>query len=146
MDARGDVVERAGSPRRRLHRRRLHRAAPRRGDRGPRDVRPLRVPARARRGAGARCCTSTTAGARTRSPLGPRLRPTRRRRDQRRVRGVIAMDPKIKTVQDEMREANERLHALVATATKEDRDFTDEENAEKDALVAKMTALDGKRN
>jgi hypothetical protein len=55
------------------------------------------------------------------------------------------MTTPIKTVQDEMREANERLHALVATATKEDRDFTAEESAEKDALVAKMQALDGKR-
>lgn len=51
----------------------------------------------------------------------------------------------IKTVQDEMREANERLHTLVALATKEDRDFTADEIKEKDELVAKMTTLDGKR-
>ena len=55
------------------------------------------------------------------------------------------MSATIKTVQDEMREANERLQAMVATATAEDRDFTEAEVQEKDALVARMTALDGKR-
>lgn len=51
----------------------------------------------------------------------------------------------VKTVQDEMREANERLHALVAQATQDDRDFSDEEKQEKDSLVARMSALDQKR-
>lgn len=51
----------------------------------------------------------------------------------------------IKTVQDEMREANERLHAIVALATKEDRDLSEQEVAEKDDLIGRMTALDRKR-
>lgn len=55
------------------------------------------------------------------------------------------MGAAIKTVQDEMRDANERLQAMVALATTEDRDFTEDEVKEKDALVARMTALDGKR-
>src|SRR5262245_1835928 len=59
-------------------------------------------------------------------------------------RGARAME-RIKTVQDEMREANERLQALVKLATDEDRDFTTEETAEKDVLIGRMQALDGKR-
>jgi hypothetical protein len=51
----------------------------------------------------------------------------------------------IPTLTDEMRLANERLQALVARASREDRDFTPEEAAEKDVLVARMTALDQKR-
>jgi hypothetical protein len=51
----------------------------------------------------------------------------------------------IKTVQDEMREAHERIAALVEGARAGDRDFSPEEQAEVTALEARMKALDGKR-
>jgi HK97 family phage major capsid protein len=52
---------------------------------------------------------------------------------------------KIKTVHDEMAEANARIQQLVALATTEDRDFTPEEEKEKGELLARMQLLDGKR-
>jgi hypothetical protein len=51
----------------------------------------------------------------------------------------------VKTIHDEMRDAHERLRAMVETARKEDRDFTDAERVESEALQARMTALDTKR-
>jgi hypothetical protein len=51
----------------------------------------------------------------------------------------------IKTIADEMRDAHERLRAMVEQARKEDRDFTDAERVESEALQARMTALDTKR-
>ena len=44
-----------------------------------------------------------------------------------------------------MRESLDRIKTLVATAETEDRDLTPDEVTEKDALVARMTALDKKR-
>jgi HK97 family phage major capsid protein len=51
----------------------------------------------------------------------------------------------IRTVHDEMREANDRLHAIVAAARKDDRELSPEEDKESGELVAKMKALDAKR-
>lgn len=51
----------------------------------------------------------------------------------------------IKTIQDEMREAHERLQGMVAVATAEDREFTGDEERERDSLLNRMNALDAKR-
>jgi HK97 family phage major capsid protein len=51
----------------------------------------------------------------------------------------------VKTIQDELREAHERLTTLVGKAREEDREFTDEERGEADNLTQRMQALDGKR-
>jgi hypothetical protein len=51
----------------------------------------------------------------------------------------------IKTIQDEMRDAHERIRSLVEGARKDDRDFSPEEQAEVDVLTGRMAALDTKR-
>jgi Phage capsid family len=55
------------------------------------------------------------------------------------------MPPAIKTIQDELRDAHERIRALVEGARTGDREITAEEQAEVDQLVARMQQLDGKR-
>ncbi len=55
------------------------------------------------------------------------------------------MPPVIKTIQDELREAHDRVTAIVATARKEDRDFSDDERTEIEGLTAKMQTLADKR-
>jgi hypothetical protein len=51
----------------------------------------------------------------------------------------------VKTILDEMREAHERMRALVATAEGDDRDLTPDEDKEFKALDERLKTLDAKR-
>jgi HK97 family phage major capsid protein len=55
------------------------------------------------------------------------------------------MPPTVKTIQDELTEAHERIKGILATAEREDRELTDEEDAAVKDSTARMEALNAKR-